>query len=78
MTRDGFFDYTTRMARPRKYGDLLMDTDFRIPLTREQKALLDAATADEPQGKAEWARTILLAAAKRKLAKERSGKRGRA
>jgi hypothetical protein len=57
------------MARPRKYGGLPMDTDLRIPMTSEQKALIDAATADEPEGKAAWARALLLAAARRKLAR---------
>jgi hypothetical protein len=61
------------MARPRKYGDLRMDTDLRIPLTTEQKAIIDKAAADELGGKAEWARAVLLAAAKRKLAKGRGG-----
>ena len=46
-----------------------MDTDLRIPMTGEQKAVIDAATADEPEGKAAWARAILLDAAKRKMAK---------
>jgi len=50
-----------------------MDTDLRIPLTSEQKALIDEATADEPEGKAAWARALLLEAAKKKLA--RSGRR---
>lgn len=54
-----------------------MDTDLRIPLTSEQKALLDEATADEPEGKAAWARIILLDAAHRKLAKRKSDKAGR-
>ena len=63
MTAAEFFDYTSRMARPRKYGDLPMDTDLRIPMTSEQKTLIDDATADEPEGKAAWARAILLAAA---------------
>jgi hypothetical protein len=58
-----------RMARPRKHGQLRMDTDLRIPLTSEQKALIDEATADEAEGKAAWARAILLEAAKRKIAK---------
>jgi hypothetical protein len=61
-------------GRPRKAGELRMDTDLRIPLTTEQKAIIDAATVDEPAGKAEWARTLLLTAAKRKLD---SGKRSR-
>jgi hypothetical protein len=46
-----------------------MDTDLRIPLTSEQKALIDQATANEPEGKAAWARAILLDAAKRRIAK---------
>jgi hypothetical protein len=62
------------MGRPRKDGRLRMDTDLRIPLTSEQKALLDEATADEPEGKAAWARAILLHAARRKLAKTRDVK----
>lgn len=63
-------DYNTRMVRPRKHGRLRMDTDLRIPLTSEQKALIDQATADEPEGKAAWARAILLDAAKRKITKQ--------
>jgi hypothetical protein len=47
-----------------------MDTDLRIPMTSEQKQLLDKATSDEPEGKAAWARAILLDAAKRKIAKK--------
>lgn len=46
-----------------------MDTDLRIPLTSDQKALIDEATADEPEGKAAWARAILLDVARKKLAK---------
>jgi hypothetical protein len=63
------------MGRPRKYGDLPMSTDLRIPLTSQQKALIDEATADEPEGKAAWARALLLGAARRKLAKNRNGKK---
>ena len=48
-----------------------MDTDLRVPLTGEQKALLDEATSDEPQGKAAWARTVLLDAARKKIAKRK-------
>ena len=55
------------MGRPRKDGRLLMDTDLRIPMTREQKSLIDEATRDEPEGKAAWARAILLRAAREKL-----------
>jgi hypothetical protein len=64
-----------RMARPRKYGELSMDTDLRIPLTSEQKALIDEATSDEMEGKAAWARALLLAAARRKLGRQQSRSR---
>jgi len=50
-----------------------MDTDLRIPLTSEQKAVIDEATADCAEGKAAWARQILLDAAKRKLARGKGG-----
>jgi hypothetical protein len=45
-----------------------MDTDLRIPLTSEQKAVIVAATRDEPEGMAAWARAILLEAARRRIA----------
>jgi hypothetical protein len=63
------------MARPRKDGRLLMDTSLRIPVTSEQKALIDQATADEPEGMAAWARAVLLEAARRKLAKGKGEKK---
>jgi hypothetical protein len=62
------------MARPRKYGER-MDIHLRVPVTDEQKALIDDATSDEPGGMAEWARSILLAAAKQKIAKRSGGGR---
>ena len=52
-----------------------MDTDLRIPLTSEQKALIDEATKDEPEGKAAWARALLLAAAKKRIEKSHASKR---
>jgi len=58
-------------GRPRKYGDARMDAYVRIPMTDEQKATIDRATADEPDGMAEWARAILLAAANRKLTRQK-------
>ena len=60
------------MPRPRKDGRLRMDTDMRIPLTSEQKALIDEATDDEPDGKAAWARALMLDAARRKIAKRKT------
>lgn len=56
------------MGRPRKDGRLRMDSDIRIPLTTEQKALIVEATREEPEGMAAWARAILLAAARAQVA----------
>ncbi len=44
-----------------------MDTDIRIPVTTEQKILLQEATRDEPSGMAAWARSILLSAARQQI-----------
>jgi hypothetical protein len=52
-----------------------MNIHLRIPVTDEQKVLIDRATANEPEGMADWARTILLSAAKRKLARDDGSKR---
>jgi hypothetical protein len=70
------FGYNTDMGRPRKSGRLLMDTDLRIPLTSEQKSLIQEATADAPEGMAAWGRAILLEAAKRKIDRAKAVKSG--
>ena len=67
-------DYNAPMPRPRKDDRLRMDTDLRIPLTSEQKALIAEATKDEPEGMAAWARAILLDAARKRVAKSGNGK----
>jgi hypothetical protein len=67
LTFSEIFVYNTVMGRPRKAGRLRMDTDLRIPMTSEQKAIVAEATANEPEGMAAWARAILLDAAKEKL-----------
>lgn len=56
------------MGRPRKAGRLRMETDLRIPVTNEQKAVIAKATGDEPEGMAAWARRVLLEAAQAKIA----------
>lgn len=45
-----------------------MDVYLRIPVTTEQKEIIQQATGDEPEGMAAWARAVLLDAAKRKIA----------
>lgn len=56
------------MARPPKEPHLRMSIDLRIPVTAEQKRAIMAATADEPDGFAAWARQVLLLAAAEKAA----------
>ncbi len=63
------------MARPRKNGRLRMDTDLRIPVTSEQKQLIQEATSEEPEGMAAWARGVLLQAAREVLARRQSSSR---
>lgn len=64
------------MGKRLKPAHLRMDTDLRIPVTAEQKALIVEATGDEPEGMAAWARQVLLNAAKQKLSLVR-GETGR-
>ena len=50
-----------------------MDAYLRIPVTSEQKQIIQEATGDEPEGMSAWARTVLLEAARKKIAKGREG-----
>lgn len=54
-----------------------MRIHLRIPVTDEQKAIIDQATAEETEWMAAWARALLLDAARRKLAKSKSDSRSR-
>lgn len=45
-----------------------MDEYLKVPVTSEQKAIIQQATGDEPEGMAAWARAVLLEAAKKKIA----------
>ena len=55
-----------------------MDTDLRIPVTSEQKALIVEATSDQPEGMAAWARAVLIDAAKKKVARRQGKEAGHA
>jgi hypothetical protein len=46
-----------------------LDSDLRIPVTSEQKTLIQEATKDDVEGMAAWARAVLLEAAKRRIAR---------
>ena len=71
MTVGGFLYYDIHMGRPRKVGDLPLDSDLRIPVIKDQRAVTVEATRDVPGDVAEWARTPLLAAAMQRLVRGR-------
>jgi len=54
------------MGRPRKYAQPL-EVDLRIPMTREQKALIDEALSIDKIDMTTWARPILLKAAQERI-----------
>jgi uncharacterized protein (DUF1778 family) len=57
------------MARPRKDKRLLMNVSIRIPLTADQKELIEEAAKLEQTDMTAWVRPILLRAAQESLAK---------
>jgi len=57
------------MAQARKRPGERKDYHLRVPLSAAQRALIDKAVALEGLEKAGWARALLLAAAKRRIAK---------
>jgi len=58
------------MARPPKKPGLRMDADLRIPVSTDQKALIQRGAVAAGQDMATWARPILLEAAERQIAKQ--------
>jgi uncharacterized protein (DUF1778 family) len=57
------------MGRPRKKPEDRKDYKLRVPLDEAQRALIEQAAALAHADKAEWARTVLLDAARRIIAK---------
>jgi uncharacterized protein (DUF1778 family) len=60
------------MVRQRKNPEDRKDYHLRVPLTPAQRALIESAAKLEGEDKAGWARTILLTAAKRSLARTKT------
>ncbi len=56
------------MGRPRKNPDSVMSTDLRIPVTPDQKRLIEVASRVNPEGMAAWARAVLIRTANEQLA----------
>ena len=65
----GFSFTIGSMARPKKEERLLLTIPLRIMLTAEQRELIERAASASGSDMTAWARPILLAAAKRELAK---------
>jgi hypothetical protein len=62
------------MGRPPKNPADVKTYQLHIPLTEAQHEVIKEAVGLTDQDKAEWARTILLDAAKRAIAKQTKGK----
>jgi hypothetical protein len=62
------------MARQRKNPEDRKDYHLRVPLTPGQRTLIEVAARLEEEDKAGWARAILLIAAKRTIAKNKTGR----
>ena len=59
------------MARPRKDVRLRKDADLRIPVTLDQKRLIQQAARLDQADVAAWIRPLLLRAAEDRVAKNR-------
>ena len=62
------------MPRPPKKPEDRKDYHLRVPLTDAQLALIEQAVRLDGADKAGWARTILLAAARKRI--DKAGKSG--
>ncbi len=69
MTAVDFFSYNQAMkkGRPRKKKSERKDFDLRIPMTSDQKELIQEAATLRGEDMAGWARPILLRAAQAEL-----------
>jgi hypothetical protein len=61
------------MARPPKKPEDRKAYHLRVPLAAQQRALIEEAARLAAADKAAWARTVLLEAARRQVAKSKTG-----
>jgi hypothetical protein len=64
------------MARPHKAAHLRKDVDLRIPLTAEQKRLIQEAARLDEADMAAWVRPLLIQAAQERVARKKAEKPG--
>jgi hypothetical protein len=62
------------MPRPRKKAADRKDYHLRVPLTAAQLAVIEEAVRLDGEGKAGWARSVLLAEAKKRISKAEARK----
>lgn len=55
------------MARPTKEPAQRRSTHLRVPVTEAERAIIMEAIANEPDGFAAWARSLMLQAAREKV-----------
>lgn len=60
------------MARPPKKPEERKAYHLRVPLAAKQRALIEEAARLADEDKAAWARTVLLEAARQRLAKRKT------
>jgi uncharacterized protein (DUF1778 family) len=60
------------MARPPKDKRLLMKVSVRIPLTEDQKRLIEEAASLDQSDMTAWIRPILIQAASERIAKNKN------
>ena len=69
LDAENFLGHNNVMARPRKDERLLMKVSIRLPLTEDQKKLIEEAASLDQSDLTAWARPILLAAARHRITK---------
>jgi hypothetical protein len=62
------------MARPPKKPEERKAYHLRVPLAAKQRGLIEEAARLADEDKAAWARTVLLEAARQRIAKSKTGR----
>jgi hypothetical protein len=62
------------MARPLKKPEERKAYHLRVPLAANQRALIEAAARLANEDKAAWARAVLLEAARKRIARRKTGR----
>jgi hypothetical protein len=77
LTGKDSFGHNNHMARPPKDKRLLMNVYLRIPLTADQKRLVEEAARLDFSDVTPWVRALLVRAASERVAPERATRSAR-